>query len=115
MQSKLRKMLLVVAALVGVLIIAASSHPRLFAGDEKTEGTATATFEVEGMTCGGCEVAVRRVVNNLEGIEGVEASHKEGTAVVTYQPETVTTEQIAEAIKSLGYEAELQTDEGEGT
>jgi copper chaperone CopZ len=45
----------------------------------------------------------------------VEASHQEGTAVVTYQPETVTTEQIAEAIKSLGYEAELQTDEGEET
>jgi len=38
----------------------------------------------------------------------VEASLKQGTTVVTYRPETVTTDQIAEAIKSLGNEAELQ-------
>ena len=77
----------------------------------KTEIT-TSTFHVTGMTCGGCEVGVRRVVKKLDGVEEVEASYKEETAVITYQPEKVTPAQIIEAIQSLGYSAELQEEEG---
>jgi copper chaperone CopZ len=76
----------------------------------KAEAT-TSVFEVTGMTCGGCEVGVRRVVKKLEGVEEVEASHKEGTTTVTYDPEQVGPEDIIEAIEELGYTAELQLDE----
>ncbi|MEE9562843.1 MAG: cation transporter [Thermoanaerobaculia bacterium] len=113
MNSKIAKMLPVVAALIVVLGVAVWSGPRLFAGDESNQDVATAKFEVDGMTCGGCEVAVRRSVKKLDGIETVEASHKEGTAIVTYHPEEVTTDQIADAIRSLGYQAELESDDGE--
>ena len=64
------------------------------------------------MTCAGCEVGVRRVVRKLDGVEEVEASYKQETAVITYQPEKVTAAQIIEAIQSLGYSAELQEEEG---
>ena len=77
----------------------------------KTEIT-TSTFHVTGMTCGGCEVGVRRVVKKLDGVEEVEASYKEETAVITYQHEKVTPEEIIEAIESLGYSAELKKEEG---
>jgi len=115
MRSKTSKMMPVVAALIAVLSLVALTGTQLLAGDEPDGNVDTVTFNVDGMTCGGCEAAVRRAVNKLDGIETVEASHKEGTAIVTYHPEEVTPEQIVEAIKTLGYEAELQPDEGAKT
>ena len=105
-------------------IIAALALTGLFtwtalAGDgadtSEAEGTATSTFHVTGMTCGGCEVGVRRIVNKLEGVEEVEASHKAGTATVTYQTDKVTPHSIIAAIEELSYTAELATDDTEGT
>ncbi len=85
-------------------------------GQSETENTSTrSTFEVVGMTCGGCEVGVRRVVKKLEGVQEVEASHEEGTATVTYQAESVTPDDIIAAIEELGYTAELATGEEEDT
>ena len=103
-----------------VLAIGAPAAWTAFAGDgpnpSEAESTATTSnFDVTGMTCGGCEVGVRRVVNKLEGIEDVEASHEEGTATVTYQADTVTPDDIIAAIEELGYTAELATREKEDT
>ncbi len=108
-------------ATLGVLSLVGLLSWTAFAGDgpnqSDAESTATtSTFHVTGMTCGGCEVGVRRVVNKLEGIEDVEASHVEGTATVTYQADEVTPGDIIAAIEELGYSAELAEDnEGEDT
>jgi len=115
MTSKMSKMMPIVAALLAVLSVVALTATQVLAGDEPDGSVQTAAFNVDGMTCGGCEVAVRRVVNKLDGIETVEASHEEGTATVTYHPEEVTTDQIVEAIQTLGYEAELRSEEGSQT
>jgi copper chaperone len=112
MKSKNRKMMPAVAVLIGVLSLVAMTGTQVLAGDEPDDNVETVTLDVDGMTCGGCEVGVRRVVKKLEGIETVEASHEEGTAVVTYDPEQVSTEQIVEAIKTLGYEAAVRSEEG---
>lgn len=89
-----------------------------FAGDgpipaEPADALTTSTFHVTGMTCGGCEVGVRRVVQKLDGVEEVEASHREETAVVTYRTGEVTPEEIIAAIEELGYSAELASGEDE--
>lgn len=90
-----------------------------FAGDgpNQTEPVAdastTSTFHVTGMTCVGCEVGVRRVVKKLDGVEEVEASYKEETAMVTYRADEVTPEDIIAAIEELGYTAELTSGEDE--
>ncbi len=70
--------------------------------------TVTSTFEVEGMTCGGCESGVKLKVKRLEGVTRVDASYKEGTATVTYKPKEVTPEKIVAAIEELGYAAKLR-------
>jgi copper chaperone CopZ len=85
------------------------------ADTDEAEDIATSIFHVTGMTCGGCEVGVRRIVNKLDGVEDVEASHKAGTATVTYQIDKVTPASIIAAIEELGYTAELTTDDTEGT
>lgn len=82
---------------------------RAAAGEEAA--ATVSTFAVEGMTCGGCEVGVKMKVKKLAGVESVEASYKEGTARVGYDPAEVTPEQIIAAIEELGYEAELQKTE----
>lgn len=102
-----RKHVLSVAAALAIAVLAAWAA---LAGDEPAEGepeTTTSVFKVTGMTCGGCEVGVRRVVNKLDGVEEVEASYEEGTAAVTYRAEAVTPDDIIAAIEELGYTAEL--------
>lgn len=79
--------------------------------DESANGTATVVFQIEGMTCGGCEVGVRLNVKKLDGVKKVEASYEKGHAEVTYDAAKVTPEQIEAAIEKLGYEAEMQEPE----
>lgn len=104
-------------ATAGLLALGAVFTWTALAGEGDGTGeagdTATSTFHVTGMTCGGCEVGVRRAVGKLEGVEEVEASHEEGTATITYQANMVTPDAIIAAIEELGYTAELKADEEE--
>lgn len=65
------------------------------------------TLRVQGMTCGGCVLGTRKVLERLPGVSKAEVSYPEGTAVVTYDPEKVTVEQMVAAVKKLGYTASL--------
>jgi len=55
---------------------------------------------------------VKLAVRKLDGIHQVEASYKEGKAVVVYEPSTVSLEEIKAAIDKVGFKAELQSEEG---
>jgi copper chaperone len=59
---------------------------------------------VNGMTCGGCENAVRRTLLKTAGVEAVEASHAENTVNVTFDHSRVTPAVLKETIEALGYE-----------
>lgn len=67
--------------------------------------TRTITLAVKGMTCGGCVVGTRTVLTRLPGVSTAAVSYAKGTAVVTYDPQKVTVEQMIAAIKKLGYTA----------
>jgi copper ion binding protein len=64
----------------------------------------TATLRVTGMTCGGCENAVKRAVGQLDGVAEVAASHEAEEVVVTYDAARVGPEAIAAKIQRLGYQ-----------
>jgi copper chaperone CopZ len=66
--------------------------------------TTTLDLHVTGMTCGGCENAVKRSLLKLSGVEAASASHAEQKVRVTYHPESVTPSAIQSAIEALGYE-----------
>ena len=40
------------------------------------------TLKVSGMTCGGCESAIRRVLSMVEGVTSATASHQAGEVTV---------------------------------
>jgi copper chaperone len=64
----------------------------------------TLQLAVTGMTCGGCENAVRRTLMQTEGVEDVTASHTESLVGVTFDPAKVTPATLREKIEALGYD-----------
>lgn len=71
--------------------------------------TETVTFRVEGMTCGGCVIGVRKVLTRLAGVTKADVRYEQQRAIVTYNPTKVTVEQMVAAIKTLGYRATVVT------
>jgi copper chaperone CopZ len=66
----------------------------------------TQTVHVTGMTCGGCENAVRRAVGRLAGVSEVTASHTEQRVIVSYDDAQVDLAAIKAKIASLGYQVQ---------
>jgi copper chaperone len=60
-------------------------------------------LRVTGMTCGGCENAVKRALQQVPGIHDVSASHLANEVNVTFDEATVTPKTIRERIEALGY------------
>lgn len=59
---------------------------------------ATTTLHIEGMTCAGCETAVKMVLKKTAGVVSSEVSYEEKRAVVSYDAEKTTPEKIAKAV-----------------
>ncbi len=66
----------------------------------------TQTLRVTGMTCGGCENAVKRAVGQLPGVTQVEASHEQQRVQVGFDENQVGLEAIKQKIEKLGYRVE---------
>ncbi len=61
-------------------------------------------FEVKGMTCEGCENAIVKSIQKLEGIQEVTASHTTGQSLVKFDSSLASPALISEAISNAGYE-----------
>jgi copper chaperone len=62
------------------------------------------SLKVTGMTCGGCESAVKRALSMIDGVKDVTASHRDEIVTLRYDPATIQPETIARRIELLGYE-----------
>ncbi|MEX0983291.1 MAG: cation transporter [Bacteroidales bacterium] len=67
------------------------------------ENLVEVTIPVHGMTCEGCENAVKKSISSLEGIGEVTASHTDSIATVKYDKTAVTKEEIELKIAEAGY------------
>ena len=67
------------------------------------ENLVEVTIPVHGMTCEGCENAVKKSISSLEGIGEVTASHTDSIATVKYDKTAVTKEKIELKIAEAGY------------
>ena len=65
--------------------------------------TRTITVKVEGMTCGGCEASLVKVLSQLPGVVRAEASHTNEQAVLEVEDDGPTDEQIDAAIDRAGF------------
>lgn len=78
------------------------------AGGPDAARLAIAEYDVRGMTCGGCALATKAALARLDGVVEADAGYEKGTgagwARVEYDPERVTSDQIAAAIADVGFE-----------
>ena len=63
--------------------------------------TTEKTFQVEGMTCGSCELTVREEVEELAFVDSAEADRSTGRVVV--RGEQIDEQAVREAITAAGY------------
>ena len=61
------------------------------------------TLDVEGMTCTGCENAIKAGVEKLDGIASVESSFEEGWTKVKYDSNRTSVDAIQTSITETGY------------
>lgn len=62
------------------------------------------TLKVSGMTCEHCEQAVKKALESLNGVFGVEVHLDTGNVDVTYDESRVTIEMMRETIEEQGYD-----------
>ena len=60
------------------------------------------TIKIEGMMCPHCEATVKKALEELDGVTQAEASHENGTAVVTLEKD-VPFETLKKAVEDKGY------------
>ena len=63
----------------------------------------TVNFNVERMTCAGCEESIKHAVNEMDGIINVTSSYEKGSTVVEFDKSKTSKVAIEEAINSTGY------------
>ena len=90
-------------ALLALLVLAPVVGCQTALDAEVVAATHTATLDITGMTCASCSVTVKAAVNKLDGIASIEVDTDAGQAVVAYDGERVTAEQIAQAVTDAGY------------
>lgn len=71
-------------------------------GDSKT-----VKLKVTGMTCGGCSSRIHTALNKKEGIIKDDVQYPGDLAIVTYDPEKISEEEIIKVIKKCGFTAEV--------
>jgi copper chaperone len=63
----------------------------------------TLRLTVTGMSCGGCENAIKQSLQQVAGVGGVTASYKANLVGVSFDADKVTPDMITERIQTLGY------------
>jgi len=97
-------MVLFVAVLLAACNSATEKKDEAATDQQATAEWVEVTLNVEGMTCGGCENAIKGGVESLEGIASVESSHEEGWTKVKYDKALTSVEDIEAKITDTGYE-----------
>lgn len=64
----------------------------------------TVTLSVKGMSCMGCVKSVKKVLEPIAGVQGVEVSLEDARATIRYEPGQAVPEQFKAAIRDAGYE-----------
>ena len=65
---------------------------------------AMVTFEVKGMTCGGCVNSVTKALKAVRGVQAADVSLEKQQAVVTFAEEEASVADLKQAVEDAGYD-----------
>ena len=97
-------MIFLMASILMIGCNTASKKTDEAAADNPSAEWVEVTLNVGGMTCEGCENAIKAGVESLEGIAEVESSFEEGWTKVKYDKSTTSVADIEGKITDTGYE-----------
>ncbi|HIC31873.1 MAG TPA: mercuric transport protein MerTP [Flavobacteriaceae bacterium] len=93
-----------------IIMLAFPYYSSIFYPDNKKEvvivnqsDIQTINFDVEGMTCAGCEENIKHAVNELDGIINSQVSYAEGKATIEFDRTKTNEMEIELSINSTGY------------
>jgi len=90
-------------------LVVGRSVPAVAQQGTKAGAVKVCTLKVAGMTCAGCEAAVRSAAKTVDGVNDVKASYDKKSADVTYDPSRTTPDAIAKVItERSGFKATTQ-------
>lgn len=100
--------------LFGLSPSAATQQAQIVATDsrEAAGGAATPTsfqqvvLTVEGMTCAACPKTVKTALEGVDGVYGAKATFEPPEAVVRFDPDKVSVEDLTQATKNAGFPSE---------
>ncbi|MDF1545173.1 MAG: heavy metal-associated domain-containing protein [bacterium] len=115
--KSLTKAMLTISTIVVAGFLSWSIYPYVLGATpapQLTEATSThfAAYAIDGMTCGGCEIAVNEAIRATGFVDSVRSDFRESRAYVWFKgnPDF---ELIEDALASVGYSAEQLTMERE--
>ena len=74
-----------------------------------------AEFTVSGMTCAACANRVEKRLNKLDGVNKATVNFALESAMVDFNPDEVSVNEMKSAITKLGYKLEVKSDEQDGS
>lgn len=83
-------------------VLAAEDYQYVSIQFPKEENEMKETVKIKGMMCGHCEMAVKKALEALDGVEKAEVSHETGTAVLTLSKE-IPDADIKKAVEDKDY------------
>jgi len=75
---------------------------------------ARASLRLNGLVCGGCVIAVKNALTTTPGVLDAEVSLERQKATVAYDPTRIAPEEIAQAVRNIGFGAYLPASRSEG-
>ena len=76
-------------------------------GQTENKNISEVTLKVDGMTCGSCNIAVNLALKRVDGVIDAEADYETGKAIVKFEKDQVSHQQLVDAVNKLGYKASL--------
>jgi copper chaperone len=64
----------------------------------------TATIKIKGMTCMGCVNSIKNVFRNVPGIAQLEVTLDPAQAIIQFDPENTSLNQLKETIIDAGFD-----------
>ena len=68
---------------------------------------ANVKLRVTGMTCGHCQAKVEKALKSVTGVYSAVIDLPDGEAEVDFDDDSVTTDQLVEAVAKAGYGAKI--------
>lgn len=72
----------------------------------------TITFDIEGMTCNGCEAIVENAASGVDGVLEAEASYDTGKATIKFDKNKTNRKKIIAAVNKTGFTVNIKSTNG---